>query len=237
MFSEIVDDVCHTTNRVDARDLIIKWCNEGIRRIEGSQYFTSSLKEEELTLDTDGVSMKTAYCWVWDRSADVRLLSGVVINNNIYPINAQPGLQQKSLVNYWYKVGTYYVFVCSSPIRSIQVAYYSHPRAFTYQPEEQRQFMFNRTDNRYYKKVVNADGTNEWVAMTAEEKVENEKALDALGNWLCRDYALVISASATSSLYATFNDADRFRNEFAKYKELLKDLRNNEKFANFGYGS
>ena len=236
MFSEIVDEICAQSNRVNDRELVIKWANEGIRRVEACHYFTSSLIENELTSASQGVVIKQSNVWVWDRTADVRLIRGVKINNKLFPINAQPGISQKSLTNYWYKVGTYFVFVANVPITSIQLAYYSFPPEYKYVPQDNRTLRYDRTDRQYYRKLVDILPV-QWEVIPEAELPNYEVAIAALGNWLCRDYKNVIIASGTSSLYAALGDNDRFRSEFAKYKDLLKDVINNEKSANYGYGA
>lgn len=249
MFSQIVDDVCKLSNRIDMRDIVVKLAQGIISRIHSKQYFQSDLKQLELTPDTPNLEMQSATKWVWRRNPDVRLINSVCYKPlGLYPPNNQPSVGQNLLNNYWYKVGEKYVFVfgggqnvlgeiyglpVSEEPTSIEITYYSFPKKFEYIPEAERLIKYDWSSNEW---LVREDAqSDEWKALDLKEVNEREEELTAYGNWLLRDYKDVVISGTLSKLYGLLDDSERFKREFAEFNQLFAVLVQNERYANFGY--
>lgn len=217
MFSELVDEVCASTNRRDKLASIVDYARLTLRECQTLALFSRDLIETSFTA--------TANPCTWTRPRGIRAIKAVRYGASRYVPMRRIGSALVDYTDYYYAAGEYYAFSGTLIGEVINVAYYRYAPEFQYIVEGSRPAVYNRALGTWqYRQPDGSYGDHIGAATPEEQELLEQAARDFVSHWLLQDWHGLIKSGTTTKLLAQTGETDRARSMYSIYKELQNDL-------------
>jgi hypothetical protein len=219
-FSQMVDEIVSEVKRPDLTSEIARYVNQTIREChfstdrQAAVFFSDNFNEVLLTADVEeGFSWTVPNPTIFQKMVGVKFPMQFDRNGDaIWAEGTTPGRHLNGLTNFFYQVGSEFVFSGYGGVNAtIALGYYAFPSSLKYYSEANRPASYDVEAGWSYNDAI----------ITDEDK---EAARLVVTNWLLMRWSDVISEGVRAKLFKRVSDTERARNCYSLYGQLRQGL-------------
>lgn len=223
-FSQMVDDIVSEVKRPDLTSEIARYVNQTIRECHFSTdrqaaiFYRDNFNEVLLT-----ATAEEGFSWTLPNPTTFQQMAGVkypgqfdIGGNEIWAEATTPGRHLNGKTNFFYQVGSEFVFSGYGGLNGIiALGYFAFPSSLKYYTEANRPAWYDVEDGWSYNDAIVSD----------EDK---EAARLVVTNWLLMRWSDVVSEGVRAKLFKRVSDTERARNCYSLYGQLRQGLMTSE---------